>query len=89
MSNIIFLQEAWDDYIYWQAQDKKTLHRINLLLKDISRNAFEGIGKPEPLKGNMSGWWSRHIDDSNRIVYRVISNESIEISQCRGHYSDK
>ncbi|NLC43196.1 MAG: Txe/YoeB family addiction module toxin [Clostridiales bacterium] len=86
MTSLIFLPEAWDDYLYWQKQDKKTLRRINLLLQDITRNAFEGIGKPEPLKGKLSGWWSRRIDDSNRIVYRVKNNGSIEIAQCRGHY---
>lgn len=86
MTSLIFLPEAWDDYLYWQKQDKKTLRKINLLLQDITRNAFEGIGKPEPLKGKLSGWWSRRIDDSNRIVYRVKNNGSIEIAQCRGHY---
>jgi len=89
MISLIFLPEAWDDYIYWQGQDKKTLRRINKILQDISRNAFEGIGKPEPLHGNMSGWWSRRIDDANRIVYRMQDNGNIEISQCRGHYGDK
>lgn len=68
-----------------QTQDKKTLKRINLLLQDISRNGFTGIGKPEPLKENLSGYWSRRIDETNRLVYR-ISDEYIEIIQCRGHY---
>ena len=86
MNSLIFLPEAWDDYVYWQTQDKKTLRRINLILRDISRNEFDGIGKPEPLKENLSGWWSRRIDDTNRLVYRVQNNGSIEISQCRGHY---
>ena len=60
----------WDDYLYWQTQDKKTLKRINALIKEIERTPYEGIGKPEPLKGNLSGWWSRRIDEKNRIVYR-------------------
>jgi toxin YoeB len=80
--------EAWDDYIYWQTQDRKTLKRINTLLKDIDRQPFSGIGKPEPLTGNLSGYWSRHIDDCNRIVYRVKDNR-IEIIQCGTHYRDK
>ena len=81
----IWFDEAWIDYIYWQTQDKKTLKRINNLIKDTERNPFEGIGKPEPLKGNLSGFWSRHIDDTNRFVYR-INNDKLEILSCRGHY---
>ena len=77
-----------DDYIYWQGQDKKTLKRVNKLLMDISRNPFDGIGKPEPLKGNLSGLWSRRIDDNgNRIVY-YISNDIVHIIACKGHYED-
>lgn len=86
MSSLIFLPEAWEDYVYWQGEDKKTLRRINLILQDITRNSFEGIGKPEPLKENKSGWWSRRIDDANRIVYRVQDDGKIEVAQCRGHY---
>ncbi len=89
MSNLVFLQEGWEDYLYWQGQDKKMLRKINLLLQDISRNSFEGLGKPEPLRGNLTGWWSRRIDDSNRLVYRIQGNGNIEIAQCRGHYKDK
>lgn len=85
MSNISFTTRAWEEYCYWQMQDKKTLKRINLLLADIQRNSFTGIGKPEPLKQNLSGFWSRRIDDVNRLVYR-INNEQIEIIQCKGHY---
>lgn len=85
MSNISFTTKAWEEYCYWQMQDKKTLKRINLLLADIQRNNFIGIGKPEPLKQNLSGFWSRRIDDVNRLVYR-INNEQIEIIQCKGHY---
>ena len=80
--------EAWEDYLYWQTQDKKTLKRINNLLKDIDRQPFSGIGKPEPLIGNLSGYWSRQIDDCNRIVYRNKDNR-IEIIQCGTHYRDK
>jgi toxin YoeB len=68
----VFLPEAWADYIYWQGQDKKTLRKINQLLQDISRDNFVGIGKPEPLKGDMAGWWSRRIDDENRLVYSPL-----------------
>ena len=85
MNDISFKPEAWDDYLYWQAQDKKTLKRINTLLQDILRNGYEGIGKPEPLRGNLSGWWSRRIDESNRLVYRVIDG-LVVIAQCRNHY---
>lgn len=83
----IWFEEAWEDYLYWQSQDKKTLKRINALLKDTERNPFEGIGKPEPLKGEFSGFWSRRIDESNRFVYRV-KNGVLEILSCRGHYDD-
>ena len=83
----IWFDEAWDDYIYWQTQDRKTLKRINMLLKDIERENFGGIGKPEPLKGDMSGFWSRRIDDVNRLVYRINGNV-IEIVSCKGHYEN-
>ena len=85
MLDLLFLPEGWEDYLYWQTQDKKTLKKINLLLQDIVRNGYEGIGKPEQLKENLSGFWSRRIDDKNRIVYR-ISEEYIEIIQCKEHY---
>lgn len=81
----IWFDEAWSDYMYWQTQDKKTLKRINALIKDIERNHFQGIGKPEPLKGELSGFWSRRIDDVNRIVYR-IRGDVLEIISCMGHY---
>ncbi len=81
-------EEAWEDYLYWQKQDKKTLKRINLLLQDIDRNGYSGIGKPEPLKNDLSGYWSRRIDNVNRLVYRIKGN-LIEIIQCRSHYNDK
>lgn len=79
--------DVWDDYLHWQTQDRKTLRRINALLKDIDRNGYDGIGKPEPLRENLSGWWSRRIDDSNRIVYRIREGR-IEIIQCGSHYRD-
>lgn len=85
MSKIVFTEQAWKDYLYWQTQDKKTLKRINQLLEDIERNGYSGIGKPEPLKGNLTGYWSRRIDDTHRVVYR-LSGELIEVLQCRGHY---
>ena len=78
-------KEAWSDYIYWQTQDRKTLKRINKLILDSQRSPFEGIGKPEPLKENLSGFWSRRIDDTNRLVYAVDENQ-ITIIACRYHY---
>ncbi|MCI8972397.1 MAG: Txe/YoeB family addiction module toxin [Lachnospiraceae bacterium] len=83
----IWFDEAWEDYVYWQKQDKKTLKRINTLLKDIERGNFEGIGKPEPLKGDLSGLWSRRIDEVNRLVYR-LRGDVMEIVSCKGHYED-
>ena len=83
----IWFDEAWEDYTYWQTQDKKTLKRINMLLKDIERENFDGIGKPETLKGDLSGFWSRRIDDVNRLVDRIHDNV-VEIVSCRGHYED-
>ena len=87
MSNFSFTEDAFAEYIYWQIQDRKTLKKINALLKDINRHPFEGLGKPEPLKGNYKGFWSRRIDDANRIIYRV-TDDYIEITQCKGHYND-
>lgn len=85
--NKVWFDEAWEDYLYWQMPDKKTLKRIHALLRDIERDNFSGIGKPEPLKGELSGFWSRRIDDSNRLVYR-ISSGVLEILACKGHYDD-
>ena len=87
MSNRIlaWTDEAWDSYVYWQTQDKKTLKRINKLIKATKINPFEGIGKPEPLKENLSGFWSRRIDDTNRLVYAVDDNY-LTIISCRYHY---
>ena len=82
----IWFDEAWNDYLYWQGQDKKTIKRINALIQDIERNGFDkGIGKPETLKENLSGCWSRRIDDLNRLVYRV-KNGMLQIVSCKGHY---
>ena len=79
--------DAWNDYVYWQTQDRKTLKRINLLIKDISRSPFEGLGKPEPLKGTLTGFWSRRIDEENRLVY-VVEEKVIILISFRGHYED-
>lgn len=83
-----FTSIAWEDFVYWQNQDKKTLKRIIKLIKDIDRNGYQGIGKPEPLAGDLSGYWSRRIDSKNRIVYRIDEN-TIKIIQCGSHYRDK
>ena len=81
----VFVDESWDDYLYWQKIDEKMLKRINLLLKDISRQPYEGIGKPEPLKHNYRGFWSRRIDGEHRLIYQVREDE-IRIIKCRFHY---
>lgn len=85
MSNFSFCPAAWEDYLYWQGQDKKTLKRINQILQDIGRNPYDGLGEPEPLCGDLTGWWSRRIDDVHRVVYRV-EGEHIVIARCRTHY---
>lgn len=77
--------EAWTDYLTWQSTDKQTLKRINLLIKEVMRTPFEGVGKPEPLKHNLSGCWSRRIDKTNRLVYEVL-DQQIMILSCRYHY---
>ena len=82
---LIFSEQAWEDYLYWQKTDKKLLERINALIKDTSRSPFEGIGKPEPLKNELSGYWSRRINDEHQIVYK-ISDGSMLIAQLRFHY---
>lgn len=76
---------AWEDYLYWQTQDKKTLKRINLLIKDIMRHPFEGLGEPEPLRHNWQGFWSRRIDLEHRLVYQV-RGDTLFVAQCRYHY---
>jgi toxin YoeB len=85
MRLVRFTAEAWDDYVFWQTQDRKTLRRINQLIKEAQRTPFEGIGKPEPLKANLSGFWSRRIDEANRLVYEADENQ-INIVACRYHY---
>ncbi len=82
---LLFSENAWQDYIYWQETDKKKLKRINTLIQDIQRNKYKGIGKPEPLKHNLSGFWSRRINNEHRIVYK-IENDSILLAQLRYHY---
>lgn len=83
---LLWEESAWEDYLYWQTQDRKTLKRVNMLIQDAQRNPFEGIGKPEPLKHNKK-YWSRRIDETNRIVYKV-EGENLIIAACRGHYDD-
>ena len=82
---VLFTPDAWDDYVYWQGQDRKTLKRINQLIREAQRAPFEGIGKPEALKANLSGFWSRRIDDAHRLIYEA-SDTQIAIISCRYHY---
>jgi len=84
---LLWSDEGWEDYLSWQSGDNKTLRRLNKIINDIRRSPYEGIGKPEPLRGNWSGWWSRRIDDANRVIYR-INKGAVEIHHCRGHYDD-
>ena len=84
---VVFVADAWAMYLYGQGQDKKTLKRINQLIEAVRREPFEGIGKPEPLIGNLSGYWSRRIDDTNRLVYRATDDEVVIVA-CKHHYSD-
>ena len=83
----VWHDRAWDEYLHWQSQDRKTLKRINVLIKDIDRHPFVGIGKPEPLSGNLQGYWSRRIDEVNRIIYKAEGDRLI-IAQCGKHYND-
>ena len=85
MGSVRFSQAAWEDYLYWQQQDKKTLRRINDLIKNCMRDPYAGIGKPEPLKGNLTGWWSRRITETDRMVYKK-EGEVLLIAQLRYHY---
>lgn len=82
---LIWDEQAWADYLWWQAEDRRTLKRINLLIRDITRNGNEGLGKPEALKHGLSGYWSRRITDEHRLVYKVVSTE-VRIASCRYHY---
>lgn len=81
--------EAWEEYLYWQSQDKKTLKKINRLLTDIDRNEYQCTGQPEPLGENLAGYWSVRIDEKNRIVFQIIDGNDLEILQCGSHYKDK
>lgn len=85
--SIRFTPAAWDDYTWWQGQNKKTLKRINTLIEAAARDPFAGIGKPEPLMGNMTGYWSRRIDDVHRLVY-AVDDADLDVIACRGHYDD-
>ncbi len=86
---LVFAAGAWEDYLHWQATDRDVLERVNALIKDCVRSPFSGLGKPEPLKGELSGWWSRRITTEHRLVYRVAGkapNQRLEVAQCRYHY---
>lgn len=86
--DLTWSERAWEQYCLWALTDKRTIKKLNALIKDIQRNGNTGIGKPEQLKDDLSGWWSRRIDDKNRVVYK-IENDSVYILSCRGHYDDK
>lgn len=86
---LVFWPSAWEDYLHWQAEDEKMLVRLNALLKECMRTPFKGTGKPEPLSGNLSGWWSRRLNLEHRLVYRVSGKgeaQALEVAQCRYHY---
>ena len=85
--HIRFTPAAWADYTYWQRQDKKTLKRVNAVIEAAARDPFAGIGKPEPLMGNLAGYWSRRIDEANRLVY-AVDDANLDVIACRGHYDD-
>lgn len=90
MDNLIWAPTAWEEYIAWQGEDKKTLKRINGLIKSIQRDGYDkGLGKPEPLKGELSGFWSRRINEKDRLIYSVDSEKDIIIISCQSHYGDK
>ncbi len=82
---LVFAEQAWEDYLYWQKTDKKLLERVNALIKDVTRSPFSGIGKPEPLKNALSGYWSRRINEEHRIVYKIVDG-SVFIAQLHYHY---
>ena len=89
MNNFTFTEKGWEHYLYWQTQDRKTLKKVNALIEDIKRNGvMQGIGKPEPLKHEKSGLYSRRIDEANRFVYKIDELQNIEIISCKGHYED-
>jgi toxin YoeB len=82
---LLWTAASWSDFVWWQGQDRRTLRRINLLIQDALRRPFEGIGKPEPLRNNLSGFWSRRIDDANRLVY-TLEDDALAVIACRYHY---
>lgn len=86
--NRVFTPNAWEDYLYWQSHDKKTLRKVNALIEDVCRNGYEGIGKPEPLADDLSGYWSRRVNDKDRLVYRVTDTMAYFLA-CRSHYGDR
>ena len=88
MDNLSFTLDGWEEYTAWQTQDKRTLKKINQLIRDILRNGHEGIGHPEPLKENLSGYWSRTIDEKNRLTYKILDDGKVLIAHCNGHYGD-
>ena len=86
---LVFAEQAWEDYLHWQANDPNVLDRLNALIKEIQRSPFRGTGKPEPLRGDLKGWWSRRITLEDRLVYRVVgagADQQLQIAQCRYHY---
>ncbi len=90
MSRTQFTEQAWEEYLYWQSQDRKTLKKINQLIADIMRNgALNGIGKPEQMKGDFKNYFSRRINEKDRLVYTILENNVVEIYSCRGHYKNK
>ena len=89
IDRVSFTLDGLEDYIFWQTEDKRTLKKINQLIRDIVRNGHKGIGNPEPLKGDLSDYWSREIDEKNRLLYRILDDGRVEIIQCKRHYSDK
>ncbi len=90
MSSPLFTEEAWEEYMYWHTQDRKTMIKINKLISDIMRNgALNGTGKPEQLKGELQGYFSRRINEKDRLIYKILPNDIIEIYSCKGHYGDR
>ena len=89
IDNVSFTLNGWDEYTQWQAEDKRVIKKINQLIRDIIRNGNTGIGRPEPLKHELQGYWSREIDEKNRLTYKILDNGNVLIAHCKGHYNDK